>query len=208
MSLDMPMIILPAAVVLFLALLVGLPMVRLRMRTGVWGIVVRNNDPGVETFVRYSTVGVLAGVAVWSVLVVTVSASGLAIWPCPAWLGNVGIGLLAVGFAVIAIAQAQMGASWRIGIDDEPTGLVTHGLYRFVRHPIYTGILALFAAIVCLTPSPWTVSGLVLGAVMIGLQSRLEDDHVKSQHPTEFALWAARVGRLIPGLGRLGKRTP
>ena len=43
------------------------------------------------------------------------------------------------GVLVIAIAQRQMGESFRIGIDDAKTALVSRGLFRHVRNPIYSG---------------------------------------------------------------------
>ncbi|MFN0025122.1 MAG: methyltransferase family protein, partial [Parvularculaceae bacterium] len=41
-------------------------------------------------------------------------------------------------FAIIAIAQIQMGASWRIGVPaEDPGALVAHGTFRWSRHPIF-----------------------------------------------------------------------
>lgn len=196
-------LVLPSAFVCFLAFVVVLPLVRQRLRTGRWALVVRTSAPGIETFVRWWTVVLLVGIAVWSGLVVAMSPQELGVWPAPAPLAWSGVGFLVLGFLIVATAQAQMGESWRIGIDDEPTELVTTGLYRWVRHPIYTGILSMFVGVTCLTPSAWTLSGLVLGFVMIGLQSRLEEEHVKGQHQEQFHAWAARAGRFLPGLGRL-----
>ena len=101
----------------------------------------------------------------------------------------------------ILIAQAQMGASWRIGIDSEPTGLVARGLYRWVRHPIYTGLLAMLVGVVALTPSAWTLMGAGWIASMIALQARLEDTHLYRQHGASWLEWARRTGRLLPGFG-------
>ncbi|MCB0037558.1 MAG: hypothetical protein KDE51_26185, partial [Anaerolineales bacterium] len=43
----------------------------------------------------------------------------------------IGVVLLVVALIWVLIAQAQMGASWRIGIDEEnQTDLVTHGVFR------------------------------------------------------------------------------
>ncbi len=196
-------IALPSALACLLAFLVILPLVRQRLRTGRWALVVRNNDPGIETFVRWWTVVLLLGVAIWSGLVVAMSTQSLGVWSAPAALGWSGVAFLVLGFVIVAISQAQMGESWRIGIDDEPTELVTTGLYRWVRHPIYTGILSMFVGVTCLTPSAWTLSGLVLGLVVVGLQSRLEEEHVKGQHQERFQAWAARAGRFLPGIGRL-----
>lgn len=196
-------IALPIAVAFFVAFLVALPLVRRRAQTGRWAIVVRDRSTSVESFVRWWTVVLLAGVAVWSILVAMLGASTLGSWqPGPA-LSWAGVGLFLLGFVIIGLAQAQMGTSWRIGIDDEPTDLVTTGLFRWVRHPIYSGILLMFVGVVCLTPSPWTVCGLVVGYILVALQSRLEEDHMRSQHGERFSMWASAVGRFVPRVGRL-----
>jgi hypothetical protein len=44
-------------------------------------------------------------------------------WPRLGWT------LMAAGLALVVAAQAQMGASWRIGIDDRPTALRTGGVF-------------------------------------------------------------------------------
>lgn len=47
-----------------------------------------------------------------------------------------------VGVLATAVAQVQMGASWRIGVNPaERTGLVTSGIFAVVRNPIFTAML-------------------------------------------------------------------
>src|SRR5262245_11696829 len=53
-----------------------------------------------------------------------------------------GIALLFGGIAFLVIAQLNLGASWRIGIEEgSHPGLVTSGFYRFCRNPIFLAIL-------------------------------------------------------------------
>jgi protein-S-isoprenylcysteine O-methyltransferase Ste14 len=104
---------------------------------------------------------------------------------------------------LIVVAQAQMGASWRIGIDRAPTGLVTAGLFRHIRHPIYSGLFALLVALVLLTPSPWTIMGAAWLGSLIAIQARLEERHLEAVHGSAFRVWAARTGRFLPAIGRL-----
>lgn len=49
-----------------------------------------------------------------------------------------GATLLLAGLALFVVAQAHLGPSWRIGIDERARpGLVTSGMYRFCRNPIF-----------------------------------------------------------------------
>src|SRR5262245_46777477 len=62
------------------------------------------------------------------------------------------------GIAFLAVAQLDLGASWRIGIDAEAKpGLVTDGLYRYSRNPIYVGSLATVAGYAALLPTVLSV---------------------------------------------------
>jgi len=55
-----------------------------------------------------------------------------------------GMAVLLVALAVYARALRDLGKSWRLWIDPEaPGALVTHGIYRLSRNPIYVA-LALF----------------------------------------------------------------
>jgi protein-S-isoprenylcysteine O-methyltransferase Ste14 len=55
---------------------------------------------------------------------------------------GLGLTLMATGGLLTLIAQIHMAESWRIGVDtSESTALVTSGVFRLIRHPIYTGVL-------------------------------------------------------------------
>lgn len=46
----------------------------------------------------------------------------------------------AIAGCVVLVAQAQMGNSWRIGVDPKLTELVQRGLFRFSRNPIFLSL--------------------------------------------------------------------
>ena len=187
----------------FLILVVFLPLARLRLTTGVWGIVIRENSDEVENIVRIATSIMLLGLFGLALVVAKVGIEALSPFLAVEQTKPFGVILGILGMLVVIVAQAQMGASWRIGIDDEPTELCTKGLYGVVRHPIYTGIVICLLGVLLVAPTAWTLSIVLPGFLLISLQARLEEAHMRRQHGSEFTEWAQRTGRIIPGLGRL-----
>jgi protein-S-isoprenylcysteine O-methyltransferase Ste14 len=104
----------------------------------------------------------------------------------------VGLCLFALGFGGTLYAQLAMGASWRIGVDpSERTALVTSGPFGLVRNPIYSAMLP-------------TLAGLALLVVALEIQVRaVEEPYLVRAHGRDYASYAARVGRFVPGIGRI-----
>jgi protein-S-isoprenylcysteine O-methyltransferase Ste14 len=76
-------------------------------------------------------------------------------------------------------------------------GLVTHGPYRFLRHPIYAAILwFVWAGVLC----HHTLLGLAGGAVItagLALRMVIEERLLRAAYP-EYDGYAARTRRVIP----------
>jgi len=106
--------------------------------------------------------------------------------------------------ALMLAAQLDLGASWRVGIDQGARpGLVTGGLYRYSRNPIYVAMLAALLAFALLLPS-WISLGLLIGAGL-GIRRHVRDEeaYLARTYGEEYRRYAARVGRFVPGVGRL-----
>jgi protein-S-isoprenylcysteine O-methyltransferase Ste14 len=99
--------------------------------------------------------------------------------------------------------QEDMAASWRIGIGPEQTELVTGGLFGFCRNPIYLGLQVALSAFSFLLLGYISLGLLVLGAVLLHVQARLEEEHLLARHGTAYAEYRARVGRFLPFTGRV-----
>src|SRR5262249_31050694 len=134
-------VVLPAVIAAFFASALVLPALRHRLRTRSWGVVVHREGDPYQRVLGVAMALFPARVVLWTVLYDLLAPALLGVWPAPAWLAWAGAALAAAGIGVTALAQAQMGLAWRIGIDDRPTALVTAGLYRLVRNPIYAGML-------------------------------------------------------------------
>lgn len=116
--------------------------------------------------------------------------------------------LASLGIALTVLAQLAMGDSWRIGVDPlERTELVAHGPFSLVRNPIYAATIPAFAGIVVLAANTVTIAGAVLLLVGLELHTRLiEEPYLLRVHGERYASYAARVGRFLPGIGRLRRR--
>jgi protein-S-isoprenylcysteine O-methyltransferase Ste14 len=124
-----------------------------------------------------------------------------------------GIVLASLGIAITSVAQFVMGDAWRIGVDpSEHTELVTHGPFSLVRNPIYAAMIPSFIGITLLAPNAVTIAGAILLVVALELQTRLiEEPYLSRVHGERYAVYAARVGRFLPAIGRLprvGSATP
>jgi protein-S-isoprenylcysteine O-methyltransferase Ste14 len=118
-------------------------------------------------------------------------------------------GLVALGgIGLVAVAQFGMGSSWRIGLDpSEQTALVTDGVYRSVRNPIYTGIGLFFVGQALLVPGMWSAAAFVVGMVGIEVQVRLvEEPYLLAFHGASYREWVAATGRFVPRLGVVTSR--
>ena len=109
-----------------------------------------------------------------------------------------GLVSLVSALLIVIVAQAQMGASWRIGVDRQrKTELVTRGLFRLSRHPIYLGVhLYILGLFLCL-PGILTLLVVVVGHFVVQLQARVEEAHLKSLHGATYDRYAAKVRRWL-----------
>jgi protein-S-isoprenylcysteine O-methyltransferase Ste14 len=171
----------------YLALTVALPVLRSFRRTGSTGVV-RLDGKQLLT---------VLGLIVCAVGAVTPQA-----WTSPSWIYVTGWTCMVAGTAVTCAAQAQMGKSWRFGIATG-TALVTTGLYRWVRNPIYAGVQLTMVGVVAVSPALWGAA-MVAGVILLfGMQARAEERHLRATHGAEYVAWASRVGRFVPGVGKL-----
>lgn len=116
-----------------------------------------------------------------------------------------GVTLLGAGVVGTLVAQLDMGASWRIGVDaTERTALVSRGLFRVARNPIFTSMLLVLAGEALLVPGVLSAVAFIAALVGIELQVRLvEEPYLLRTHGDSYREYAGRVGRFVPFLGRL-----
>jgi protein-S-isoprenylcysteine O-methyltransferase Ste14 len=194
----------PLAFLLLFFLLAGLlPTWRLKRRTGQTGYVAHQAPGPVHRVAIEGMRLVFTGVFAWAVLHAGWGPAALGVWQAPPALAAAGWALMLAALLWVVLAQVQMGSAWRVGIDRAPTALVTGGPFRLVRNPIFSGMALALLGLVLVTPSAWTVAGFLFFAWVLALQVRLEEEHLLQLHGEAYRRYAARVGRFVPGVGRL-----
>jgi protein-S-isoprenylcysteine O-methyltransferase Ste14 len=116
-----------------------------------------------------------------------------------------GAALFAAGLVGTLAAQLAMGASWRIGVDDdERTELVTHGPFALVRNPIFAAMIPTSLGLALLVPNVVALAGAIALITALQLQTRLlEEPYLLRTQGEAYREYAARVGRFVPHVGRL-----
>jgi protein-S-isoprenylcysteine O-methyltransferase Ste14 len=108
------------------------------------------------------------------------------------------------GLVFFAVAQFNLGASWRIGIDrGAKLGLITDGLYSFCRNPVYLGLLIMAVGYMLMLP---TLLSLALAAIDYAAMRRQiadEESYLLLMYGDEYRRYASKVGRFLPGIGKL-----
>jgi len=111
---------------------------------------------------------------------------------------SAGILLAYLSLGWSAIAQAQMGASWRVGIDtQQETALVAKGLYSFSRHPIYLGFISVTVGLFLAMPNAMSLVACVLAIVVLSIEARLEEEFLVSRYGDAYEAYLKQTRRWL-----------
>jgi protein-S-isoprenylcysteine O-methyltransferase Ste14 len=178
------------------------PTFRVWRRFGIWPIVFNREAAPLQRVLGVLSEALFGSMLVLGILHVTAGPDALGVWRLPAFARFIGWLLLLSGAVLTLVAQRHMGAAWRVGIDDRPTDLVTSGLFRYVRNPIFSALLIFIAGVVVLSPAWWSVTIWILTALGLRLQVVLEERHLMALHGDAYRAYAAQAGRFVPFVGR------
>ena len=93
----------------------------------------------------------------------------------------------------------RMGKNWRMGVSlDQTTELVTSGLFRHIRHPIYAlSILLMICSLLVVPNVPMLVIAVAHVTLIVG-KARNEERHLRRTHGAAYAAYEAGTGRFFP----------
>lgn len=110
-----------------------------------------------------------------------------------------GAGLTLAGMLFAVWARAVLGSNWsgRVTIKQDHQ-LILRGPYSFVRHPIYTGMLAALLGTCLVFGAARCFVGLLICGIGLWLKSRTEEQFMIQQFGDQYALYRRRVRALVP----------
>jgi protein-S-isoprenylcysteine O-methyltransferase Ste14 len=121
----------------------------------------------------------------------------------PLWCEVLGAASMLAGLWLFWRSHADLGRQWSVTLElRKDHQLVTRGVYRRVRHPMYTAILLVGAAQGLMLHNAlagW--SGMATLSVLIALRLPKEEAMLVDQFGQDYRDYTARTGRLLPRLG-------
>jgi len=113
-----------------------------------------------------------------------------------------GVSCLALGLWLFQRSHADLGANWSITLEvRDKHQLVTQGVYRHLRHPMYLALILYSVGQALVLPN-WVAgpSYLVVFVLLVALRLGPEERMMREEFGQEYDAYVARTKRLLPGV--------
>jgi protein-S-isoprenylcysteine O-methyltransferase Ste14 len=113
-----------------------------------------------------------------------------------------GLLCFALGLWLFHRSHADLGANWSITLEvRESHRLITEGIYRHIRHPMYSALFLYSIGQALVLPN-WVVGPSYLAAfgLLFFLRLRPEERMMREEFGREYEEYCARTKRIVPGL--------
>ncbi len=147
----------------------------------------------------------LSGILLWLSIIAYIVYPPAVDWATialPTWLRWIGVlgGIIAVGLLIWMFSSLGMNITDTVVTRQKHT-LVTHGPYRWIRHPLYT-FGAFFFLSLSLISSLWIIPLLSIPAFAILIKrTSIEEVSLHARFGEEYQQYTRQTGRFLPRLG-------
>ena len=116
----------------------------------------------------------------------------------PSWLNTIALIVSVIGFIICIVAVLQLNEN----LSPFPTPkngsqLITNGLYRLARHPIYSGIIIAFTGFSIYSESLFRMLLTLILIVLFNYKSKYEEQLLLKRFP-EYDNYRNKTGRFFP----------
>jgi protein-S-isoprenylcysteine O-methyltransferase Ste14 len=174
----------------------------LLLHKAVWEVLKVRHGMGPKTAPRSLKVRLLSAVKVTVLLGIiaqTLLPEFLPISKDPSAMRIVGAALYTLGLVMAIAGRVQLGWNWsdiEKAYVKQDHALVSHGLYHYIRHPIYAGDLLLILGLE-LGLNSWGAAGIVLLAGYVRQQAVREENQLRLALPG-YEEYYRRTARFLP----------
>ncbi|MEM7432832.1 MAG: protein-S-isoprenylcysteine O-methyltransferase [Pseudomonadota bacterium] len=123
-----------------------------------------------------------------------------AAYSLPLWATGIGAAMLLLGLWMFRRSHADLGRNWNVSLEiREEHTLVTDGVYKRIRHPMYTAIFLIFAAQPLLIHN-WIAgwSALIAFTAIYVVRVSREEAMMRDQFGEQYDRYCEATGRLLP----------
>jgi protein-S-isoprenylcysteine O-methyltransferase Ste14 len=114
------------------------------------------------------------------------------------WLQGIGLAVFLSGLALAVWARIYLGHNWGSPMSEKvDPELVTSGPYRYVRHPIYSGIILGLIGTTMATSLYWLIAVVLLGAYFI-YSATVEERNMERLFPNTYPAYKRSTKMLVP----------
>jgi protein-S-isoprenylcysteine O-methyltransferase Ste14 len=114
------------------------------------------------------------------------------------WLGGIGLAIFVLGLALAVWARIYLGRNWGMPMSEKvDPELVTTGPYRFIRHPIYSGIILAMVGTTVAVSLYWLIAVILLGAYFV-YSAVMEERYMAKLFPDAYPRYKQSTKMLIP----------
>jgi protein-S-isoprenylcysteine O-methyltransferase Ste14 len=147
--------------------------------------------------------------AIWVIIFPTITAAEFIVHLVPSavmggghWPKLAAIMMFIAGVMLRWIAILSLGKAFSANVAIRPAQTIYRsGLYRYLRHPSYSGLLLIFLAI-ALREQNWLSAAVVLLPTIAAVLYRIhvEEAALNEAFGTQYAAYSEQTKRLIPGI--------
>ena len=146
----------------------------------------------------------------WLPLIIAILLLGPGDWYGHSWLrenfvehtnliGIIGLSISVIGAIIACISRYLLGKNWSLSVQKkENHELIQNGIYKIVRHPIYTGLLLLFTGNAIIVGDYRAIIAVLIVFVSLWLKLKKEEKLLIDNFGNQYVEYRQRTKALIP----------
>lgn len=148
----------------------------------------------------------------WLPLIIAILLLGPGDWYGHTWLrenfiehtnlvGIIGLSISVIGAIIACVSRYILGKNWSLSVQrKEGHQLIQNGIYKLIRHPIYTGLLLLFTGNAIIVGDYRAIIAVLIVFVSLWLKLKKEEKILTETFGAKYTEYIKQTKALIPYL--------